>query len=269
MKCYAYAKINIMLYVEGKLENGYHSLKMLNAKVSLADELEFTLNNVNAVEYSIDELNHLENNLCLNVLNELTSLFNIKEHYHIYIRKNIPLGAGRGGGSSYVASIINFINDKHNLNLTLDEKINIGIKYGADVPYCLINDVCYVEGIGEKLTILDYKINKDVLIIYPNIFVSTKEVFNNVKLYNSAPSINEVSYMLNNDFPSVLHNDLEEATFKLNPTLRKLKKSLQQYGDLVMSGSGSTMLLFTSDISIISKLKEKYPEYLIIPTKIL
>ena len=78
-----------MLYVEGKLENGYHSLKMLNAKVSLADELEFTLNNVNAVEYSIDELNHLENNLCLNVLNELTSLFNIKEHYHIYIRDSL------------------------------------------------------------------------------------------------------------------------------------------------------------------------------------
>ena len=163
MKCYAYAKINIMLYVEGKLENGYHSLKMLNAKVSLADELEFTLNNVNAVEYSIDELNHLENNLCLNVLNELTSLFNIKEHYHIYIRKNIPLGAGLGGGSSDVACIINFINDKHNLNLTLDEKINIGIKYGADVPYCLINDVSYVEGIGEKLTILDYKIQRIVL----------------------------------------------------------------------------------------------------------
>ena len=94
-------------------------------------------------------------------------------------------------------------------------------------------------------------------------------MFNNVKLYNTAPSINEVSYMLNNDFSSVLHNDLKEATFKLNPTLRDLKNSLQEYGDLVMSGSGSTMLLFTADISIISKLKEKYPEYLIIPTKIL
>ena len=75
--------------------------------------------------------------------------------------------------------------------------------------------------------------------------------------------------MLKNNFSLVLHNDLEEATFKLSPTLRELKNSLQEYGDLVMSGSGSTMLLFTNDISIINKIKEKYPNYLIIPTQIL
>ena len=125
MKYYAYAKINIMLYVEGKLESGYHNLKMVNAKVSLADELEITLSDNNTVEYSIEELNQLGNNLCLNVLNELTSLYNIKERYHIYIKKNIPLGAGLGGGSSDVAAIINFINESKGLGVRKEDLISI------------------------------------------------------------------------------------------------------------------------------------------------
>ena len=269
MKYYAYAKINIMLYVEGKLESGYHNLKMVNAKVSLADELEITLSDNNTVEYSVEELNQLENNLCLNVLNELTSLYNIKERYHIYIKKNIPLGAGLGGGSSDVAAIINFINEQHSLNLTIDEKINIGVKYGADVPYCLINELAYVEGIGEKVTTLNYNLNKDIVLVYPNIFISTKEVFNYVENYNIAPSIEEVSNMLANDFTSILHNDLETATFKINSKLRKIKESLQEFGDVVMSGSGSTMIIFINDLKSINTLIEKHPNYLVISTKIL
>lgn len=269
MKYYAYAKINIMLYVEGKFESGYHNLKMVNAKVSLADELEITLSDNNTVEYSIEELNQLENNLCLNVLNELTSIYNIKERYHIYIKKNIPLGAGLGGGSSDVAAIINFINEQHSLNLTIDEKINFGVKYGADVPYCLINELAYVEGIGEKVTPLNYNLKNDVVLVYPNIFISTKEVFNNVKKYNIAPSIEEVSNTLTNDFTKMLHNDLENVTFKIDVSLRKLKDTLQQFGNVVMSGSGSTMILFINDINNIDILQEQYPNYLIIPTKIL
>ena len=269
MKYYAHAKVNLMLFVEGKLSNNYHNLKMLNAKISLADELDITLSDINKVEYSLDELNQLENDLCSNVLNELITKFNIKERYHIYIKKNIPLGAGLGGGSCDVAAIINFIDKQHNLNLSFEEKIEIGIKYGADVPYCLIDDLAYVEGIGEKITKINYKLNKELLVIYPNIHISTKEVFENVETYSEAFSIEYISNLLKNNFSLLLYNDLEKATFKINKTLKELKESLQSYGDVVMSGSGSAMLLFYNDSSVIEEIKKKYPDYLIVNTKVI
>ena len=122
MKYLAHAKINIRLNVLGKNENNYHNLSMVNAKVSLADEIVIEENKQNIVEYSVDSLNNLENDLCLNVLNEITSKFSIEKKYYIYIKKNIPMGAGLGGGSSDVACIINALDQIHNLNLSLDEK---------------------------------------------------------------------------------------------------------------------------------------------------
>ena len=87
MKYKAYAKINLRLNVLGKNEFNYHNLSMLNAKISLADELEIIESTKNEVEYSVDSLNSLENDICLNVLNELIDEFKIKKRYHIYIKK--------------------------------------------------------------------------------------------------------------------------------------------------------------------------------------
>lgn len=270
MKYLANAKINIRLNVLGKNENNYHNLSMINAKISLADEIEITLCNENRVSYSVEELNHLENNLCLNVLNEITTKYNIKEKYNIYIKKNIPMGAGLGGGSSDVACIINTIDKIHNLNLTLEEKINIGVKYGADVPYCLIDNLALVEGIGEKLTFLNNKLKERVAVVYPNIFVSTKEVFKKVKKYSNAIDKQTIEkYILNKEYEKILFNDLEEPSFEIEPKLKQIKESLLQVGYTIMSGSGSSMLVFIKDDKDLEKIKQIYPDYLIFDTYIL
>lgn len=270
MKYLANAKINIRLNVLGKNENNYHNLSMVNAKISLADEIEITLCNENRVSYSVEELNHLENNLCLNVLNEITTKYNIKEKYNIYIKKNIPMGAGLGGGSSDVACIINALDKVHNLNLTLEEKINIGVKYGADVPYCLIDNLALVEGIGEKLTFLNNKLKERVAVVYPNIFVSTKEVFQKVKKYSNAIDRKTIEkYILNKEYEKILFNDLEEPSFEIEPKLKQIKESLLQVGYTIMSGSGSSMLVFIKDDKDLEKIKQIYPDYLIFDTYIL
>lgn len=270
MKYLANAKINIRLNVLGKNENNYHNLSMINAKISLADEIEITLCNENRVSYSVEELNHLENNLCLNVLNEITTKYNIKEKYNIYIKKNIPMGAGLGGGSSDVACIINTIDKIHNLNLTLEEKINIGVKYGADVPYCLIDNLALVEGIGEKLTLLNNKLKERVVVVYPNIFVSTKEVFKRVKKYSNSIDRKTIEkYILNKEYEKILFNDLEEPSFEIEPKLKQIKESLLQVGYTIMSGSGSSMLVFIKDDKDLEKIKQIYPDYLIFDTYIL
>lgn len=265
MQYYAYAKINLRLEVIKKLDSGYHDLRMLNAKVSLKDVLEITPSTINQVIYSVPELNHLQNDLCLNVLNELTLAYQIKERYKINIIKNIPQGAGLGGGSSDVAAIINFLDERNNLNLTLEEKIQIGIKYGADIPYCLINHLAYVRGIGEDITILKSNLkNKKVVIVYPNLHISTKEVFTNVTKYSTETKLDIVKqYIETNNLDELLYNELENATFKLSSELKALKQILTKYGKVIMSGSGSTMLVFLNADNNVTEIKKIYPNYFI------
>lgn len=267
MKFLAYAKINIRLNVLGRNEKNYHNLSMVNAKISLADEIEIIEATKNKVSYSVEELNRLENNLCLNVLNEMVSNFNIKKRYHIYIKKNIPMGAGLGGGSSDVACIINAINDLHSLNLSLDDKIKIGLKYGADVPYCLIDDVALVEGIGEKITLLNVCFKERVVVVYPNIFVSTKDVFSKVKKYSLNNEKAEVeTYIKNKDYKNLLINDLENPSFELNHRLKEIKDNLSKVGNTVMSGSGSSMLVFIDNDKQLKEINKIYPEFLVVDT---
>lgn len=270
MKFLAYAKINIRLNVLGKNKNNYHELSMVNAKISLADEIEIKESKTNCVEYSLDELNKLENNLCLNVLNEITDKFKIEKRYNIYIKKKIPMGAGLGGGSSDVACIINALDKLHNLNLSLDEKIAIGLKYGADVPYCLINDVALVEGIGEKITPLDLSFKKRIVVVYPNIFVSTKDVFSKVQSYSLKSDEQSIKQLIiNNEYDELLINDLEQPSFILKPELKSIKDDLSKIGKTVMSGSGSSMLVFITNNEQLEKIYMLYPEYLIVDSETL
>ena len=270
MKYLAYAKINIRLNVLSKNENNYHDLSMVNARISLADEIEIIESDNNYVDYSLSVLNQLENDLCLNVLNEMLDKYNIGKKYHIYIKKNIPLGAGLGGGSSDVACIINAINSMHNLNLTLDEKIKIGIKYGADVPYCLINELALVEGIGEKITLLNQKIKERIVVVYPNIFVSTNEVFKNVSKYSEKKTKEEIEeYIINKEFNKLLYNDLEDSSFRLNVNLKNIKNNLSKVGDTIMSGSGSSMIVFIKENRDFEKIKRMYPDFLVVESYII
>lgn len=270
MKYLAYAKINIRLNVLGKKENNYHDLYMLNAKTTLCDEIEIIKSDVNKVKYSIEKLNNLENDLCLNVLNEMKIKYSITDNYYIYIKKNIPMGAGLGGGSSDVACIINAIDEINNLNLSLEEKISIGLKYGADVPYCLINEPAIVEGIGEKITILNQSLKQNIIIVYPNIHVSTKEVFEKVINYSNSLDLETVKkYIYNNEYDKLLVNDLEEPSFKLNKELKQIKDVLVKYCPTIMSGSGSSMLMFTNDENIFFEVKKVFPNYEIFKAEII
>lgn len=270
MKYLAYAKINIRLNVLGKNEKNYHNLSMVNAKVSLADEIEILESGKNEIKYSVEELNHLENDICLNALNEMINRYNINKKYFIYIKKNIPMGAGLGGGSSDVACIINAIDELHNLNLSLEEKINIGLKYGADVPYCLFDSLALVEGIGEEITPLKEVLKERVAIIYPNIFVSTKEVFKNVKQYSGKLSKTEIeAYIKNKEYNKILYNDLEIASFELEEKLKNIKNTLLKVGPTIMSGSGSSMLVFINDDVELEKIRNMYPDYLVFDTYII
>lgn len=273
------AKVNLFLNITGKTANGYHLLQSFFHTIDLADKiyiqksknyidnfklifgklLKTGLINNEKQEY-LNSIDNSSKNIIIKTLNLLRKKFNIK-NYSILLEKNIPVGAGLGGGSSNAAQIINYINVSENLNLCLNDKISIAKEIGADVPFFLIGGLCFVEGIGEKITKFDYFFDYDILLIYPKIITSTEKVYKNFNLnltnqiidYKLKQSIiknkNELKRFLEkNDF----NNVLEKSCFELYPNIHEIKKSLVNIGfeNVFLSGSGSTVC------SLINKRKE-------------
>lgn len=265
MEIKAYAKVNLILKVVGKYDNGYHELQMLNTEINIYDEIiiEKSENNVDELLFKNSDLNPIKDNLVLKCLEFIKNIYNIKDYYKITIIKNVPVGAGLGGGSSDAAAVIKYVLDENNIKIT-DDLLKKISKYGADIPYFLAGDICIVEGIGEKITKVNLKLPNEFVLINPNIYINTKEVYkNNSKISKKVKQEDLIEDVSVNGYIS-FNNDLEEACFKINHELEKIKQKLSELGHCVMSGSGSTMLIFGENIENIYKLcVEKYPNFFI------
>ncbi len=248
MKLKAYAKINLYLKVLGK-KNNYHLLKMINAKINLFDEIDISEGKTNELIFKNCLLDPVKDNLIIKIIEYFQNTYKIEKKYKVEITKHIPIMAGLGGGSSDAAEIIKFLNVDNNLNLDLKELEKIGILFGADIPYCLYNIPCLVEGIGEKITpfsLPDELKTKDILVVNPNINLATKDVFCCFDKLSLEPKNQSLAFFE--------ENDLELAAFSLNKELSKIKNDLKKYPieKIVMSGSGSTF------IAIVDKNKSEY-----------
>lgn len=264
MKKKAYAKINLRLQVINKRPDGYHNLQMLNTRINLYDVIDLEL-------ASHDEICFINKNIepefLLKVLNTIRNKYNIKDKFKIIIEKNIPLGAGLAGGSSDAAAIIELIDELYQLNLTLDDKIEISKLLGADIPYLFFNSLALVEGIGDKVTPIKLNIPTEYILLYPNIVLSTKEVFTNNLKYSQAITEEDLIKLSGNDVLDIYKNDLEASAFYICPLLKTLKNELSIYGKTWMSGSGSSILIYANkmqidDVYVI--LKKRYPNYTIL-----
>jgi len=257
----AYAKVNYHLSVIGQFEDGYHQLVMINDRVkTLYDKVYISKSFHNDVYYSLNELNHLENNICLNILNYMYDKYNFKNHYDIYIKKNIPLGAGLGGGSSDAACIINELSKLESLNLSIDEKVNIARLFGSDIPYCIYNIPCLVEGYGELITpIKNFKRKNKLYLILPDIHSETKKVFSKYnKSYSNPNKELLINSLLKEDYKSLFYNDLEESSFNCYPKLYQTKFELSKLGICTMSGSGSSFILCATKNKEFKKYLKNY-----------
>lgn len=267
---YAHAKINLRLEVEKCLKNDFHYLHMVNAKIGLADALHIEESDKNEVTYSVNELNRMEKNTCLLVLEQVSRMYKLDKKFKIYIEKKIPIGAGLGGGTADAAAIINFLNEYNNLNMSYFDKLQIGLHYGTDIPYCLCDDIAYVEGIGDIVTPVNCELSSKVIIVYPNINVSTKLVYNNLKKYSQPLGVKKVrEYIENKKIKELLHNDLESSAFEIFPILKQIKTTLASYGDVVMSGSGSAFIIFPKTNDSFNQIRECYKDFLVVETEII
>lgn len=264
----AYAKINLGLNVLGKLENGYHDLEMLNIKISLYDEIFIEESISNAITYENFQIAE-KKDLILKFINDLTDKYQNLPKFKIHIKKNIPVGSGMGGMSSDIGSIFKYINKQYNLNIKDKELIEYVKPYGTDICYCLFDKPAIVKGVGEQIEFVDLKLPNSLILINPKINISTKEVYENVVEYSN--HIYTKEYVENLKHFKTLKNDLEKVIKNINPTIINIINELNNiYPDKVrMTGSGSTIVLYSGCRRVLKKVKDMYPNYDVQMVKVL
>lgn len=257
----ALAKINLGLDVLGKREDGYHEVRMVMQTIHLYDRVEIkkTRSPHIHVETNLYYLPVNEDNLVYRAAKLMKDEFQIKEGVRIVLQKFIPVAAGLAGGSSDAAAVLVGMNRIFNLGLKQNKLMELGLKIGADVPFCIMRGTALAEGIGEKLTALPPMPKCPVLIAKPVISVSTKAVYEGLKLYDGMehPDIDGVMEGIQQkDLKGVashMGNILETVTIPMYPVIEDIKKLMLENGALnaMMSGSGPTVFgLFPNEKEI-------------------
>ena len=257
----ALAKINLGLDVLGKREDGYHDVRMIMQTIHLYDRVEIkkTRSPHIHVETNLYYLPVNEDNLVYRAAKLMKDEFQIKEGVRIVLQKFIPVAAGLAGGSSDAAAVLVGMNRIFNLGLKQNKLMELGLKIGADVPFCIMRGTALAEGIGEKLTALPPMPKCPVLIAKPAISVSTKTVYEGLKLYDGMehPDIDGVMGSIQQkDLKGVashMGNILETVTIPMYPVIKDIKKLMMDNGALnaMMSGSGPTVFgLFPNEKEI-------------------
>lgn len=244
-------KINLSLDITSKREDGYHLIESLFHTVNLYDiisiEKSYKYNISTSGKFALQD--KTEDNTATKVFNYFKSNMNLKDNYNIHIEKNIPTGAGLGGGSSDAASIINFFLGELNIEIT-DGLIESFSKFGADIPFFIRGGCAWVCGIGEKIINYDFTLPYNIILIYPNIHIPTKLAYSRfVKEDFSQSDIFSIKKMLDSkdiDFNNIVsntYNIFEKNVFNLEKKIEEIKIQTENIikRKVSMSGSGSSL----------------------------
>ena len=271
IKVKAYGKVNLGLDVIRKREDGYHDLEMVMQQVKLHDDVVVSKRNDDKiiVTSSAMQLENGPGNLAYQATKVILDKFGIKTGVDIDIVKRIPIAGGMAGGSADCAATLKAVNELFECGLTEMELREIGVKLGADVPYCIIGKTAIARGIGEILEPVDEPPFCYVVIAKPPISVSTAYIYGNIKpdeiqMRPNTEGIVEglkkkdLSLICNN-----MYNVMEEVTAKKWPKIREIEKVMEDNNAIkaMMSGSGPTVFgIFNEENDAkktVDELKEK------------
>jgi 4-diphosphocytidyl-2-C-methyl-D-erythritol kinase len=247
------AKINLFLRVLRKRNDGYHDISSLLQKITLYDELTFTLKPAGIIlDCPGSNLPTSEDDLVFRAAQAIFAYTDYPSGVEIKLIKKIPLAAGLGGGSSDAATTLMALNKICSLGLKKQELMMLGGKLGADVPFFIFGNTALASGIGDQLKAVQNIPELNFVLINPQFPLSTKMVYDNLNLRLTREKINYSipRFFALGDVIRELHNDLEEVSLKLHPELNDLKQKLLRYGALgaLMSGSGPTVFgIFTDE----------------------
>lgn len=259
----AYAKINLALDVIGKRADGYHDVRMIMQTVKLYDKVTMkrTTTKDIVIKTNLHYLPTNENNIVYAAAKLFKEIYQIDDGLYINLEKKIPVAAGMAGGSSDAAATLWGLNTLFDTKAPMDELMKLGLKLGADVPYCLLRGTALSEGIGEILTPLPAAPNLHCLIVKPPVSVSTKFVYENLELSKAEnhPDVDGMVEAIKSDdvkgITSRLGNILETVTLKAHPEITTIKEMMISLGALnsLMSGSGPTVFGLFDDLTMAEK----------------
>lgn len=252
------AKINLGLNIVQKRPDGYHNLETIFYPIPLEDALEITeLKNANEKfrlhQAGIKISGEATENLVIKAYNLLDSLYHLPP-LEIHLMKQIPSGAGLGGGSADAAFMLKLLNKKYILSLTDDELEELASKLGADCAFFIKNKPTYAEGIGNSFSPISISLaGYKLWLIKPNIFVSTRDAFARIIPHQPQYCLKETIQLPIREWKDKLINDFEESVFVKFPFIQEIKQEMYKQGALYasMSGSGSSVYgLFPAKVQL-------------------
>lgn len=229
------AKLNLFLHITGRRENGYHELQSIFQLIDLYDWLEFEP--LQEEHIQIDGLNNvdLEQNLIYKATQMLKPFAQHLTGLKIKIEKNIPMGAGLGGGSSNAATTLIVVNQLWQCGLSIEQLAELGVKLGADVPIFVHGQNAWAEGIGEQLTFIDLD-QKQYIVLKPDCFISTQLLFSQKTLTRNSKTSKFCAYQIK---PSDFGNNFEPLARNLYPEVDEAMQYLDQFGVAKLTGTGA------------------------------
>lgn len=265
------AKVNLFLHITGKRQDGYHNIYTLFCPISLYDIITLEKSDRTTLTCSNKDIPVDSSNLILKTHNILQNNYGLKDNFKIHLEKNIPTGAGLGGGSSNAANYLSNVNKISNLNLTYNQMAEIMASIGSDTVFFLHNKPALASGRGEIIEEYIELPQLYLLIINPNIFISTKEIYSSPNLkYTSINSLDKIkkTYIFE-ELNSIMKNDMQNVVFNTCKEVKDIVDFLNNKtnGIALMSGSGSTVFAVYENKNqrdfAYNLAKEQYKTYLI------
>lgn len=242
------AKINLGLNIVEKRPDGYHNLETVFYPVPVEDALEVNILNESTQKFRLHQAGleiagEAENNLVVKAYKLLDERFNLPP-VDIHLFKHIPSGAGLGGGSSDAAYMLKLLNEKFNLKLSDENLEEYAARLGADCAFFIRNTPTYAEGIGNIFSPISLSLKGyQIVLVKPDIFVSTRDAFAQIKPHRQEIPLKEVIKQPIEEWKERMVNDFEESVFPQFPAIKEIKEKLYEAGAIyaAMTGSGSSV----------------------------
>jgi 4-diphosphocytidyl-2-C-methyl-D-erythritol kinase len=257
------AKINIGLRIIKKREDGYHHLQTIFYPLLLSDIITFEKSETTILKTNSDEIKQLNNNLIFNAKDILEKHTGKKLDVRIHLEKNIPMGAGLGGGSSNAATTLKTLNFLYKLQCDFETLAGLALKLGSDVPYFLNPVAAFATLRGEKIKNISLSLSNPILLVNPGIHISTKWAFEQVKSSEETAEferLGDFDIITLEDIKKHATNDFEEVVFTAYPEIKSVKEELYSLGAnfVLMTGTGSTLFAIFSNLQKAYLAKQKF-----------
>jgi len=238
------AKVNRFLHITGQRSDGYHLLQTVFQLIDLEDHVTIDCRLDGAIVRSNGPSNvKPDDDLVIRAAKLLKETSKTPLGCNIHLEKNIPMGAGLGGGSSDAATVLWGLNELWNTGLTRQELMKLGVQLGADVPFFLLGQNAFAEGIGEILHPIELP-ETTLLVIYPKVHIPTIDIFKSPDLTRNHPAVTMSDFIESANFDQFGSNDCEKVVVQKYQEVAAALEWLRQKAPLSsprMSGSGSSV----------------------------